>query len=46
MFNNIHNILNVILFYINFALWLVNNLLLELQDVKKYELHNREERCY
>ena len=32
--------------YINFASWLEYNLLLELQDVKKYELHNREERCY
>ena len=32
--------------YINFASWLEYNLLLEMQDVKKYELHNREERCY
>ena len=46
MFKNIHNILNVILSYINFALWLVNNLLLELQDVKEYELYNRKERGY
>ena len=43
---NIHNILNVVFFYINFSSWLEYNLLLELQDVKKYELHNIEERCY